>query len=426
MQPARLSRWKGETVLRKLSYCHAGKLSPCSPELLLSYLTPGERIVEIGSGAGILLAELTAHGFRAAGVEPDADRVGLCRAAGLTVFQGAAEALPLEDECCDCAIMECVYSLCEAKPARAELLRVLRPGGTLLLADLFAEQPLPADATRAALVGRLSTKAQLEAEFQQDFFLTDFCNLTQSLRQYLLQQMLFGGGMRPQRGGPRLPAQRQAGVWIMDLEKKLTRLQRTLQYARTHSQFYAALPETQPQTLADYTAFPMLTADDLLLHGAELLCCPPSRVRRIVSLETSGTSGARKRIFFTERDLEATVDFFHHGMDAVAQARTASASSMPGTNPARALRPAFARHPALRRCAAVLRTHSRRGRLRALVSGKPRRNAGRDPISGAPSGAAALGAAGSKRAALLGLRLPLHSLRRSRAAGMRACSTTTA
>ena len=84
--------------MRKLSYCHAGKLSPCSPELLLSYLTPGERIVEIGSGAGILLAELTAHGFRAAGVEPDADRVGLCRAAGLTVFQGAAEALPLEDD----------------------------------------------------------------------------------------------------------------------------------------------------------------------------------------------------------------------------------------------------------------------------------------------------------------------------------------
>ena len=108
----------------------------------------------------------------------------------------------------------------------------------------------------------------------------------------------------------------------MDLEKKLTRLQRTLQYARTHSQFYAALPETQPQTLADYTAFPMLTADDLLLHGAELLCCPPSRVRRIVSLETSGTSGARKRIFFTERDLEATVDFFHHGICTFSEVQT--------------------------------------------------------------------------------------------------------
>ena len=179
--------------MRELSYCHAGKLSPCPPELLLSYLTPGERIVEIGCGTGVLLAELTAHGFRAAGVEPDADRVGLCRAAGLTVFQGAAEHLPLENECCDCAIMECVYSLCEPEPARAELLRVLHPGGTLLLADLFAERSLPADATRAALVGRLSTKAQLETEFEKDFLLTDFCDLTQSLRQYLLQQMLFGG-----------------------------------------------------------------------------------------------------------------------------------------------------------------------------------------------------------------------------------------
>ena len=119
----------------------------------------------------------------------------------------------------------------------------------------------------------------------------------------------------------------------MDLEKKLTRLQRTLQYARTHSRFYAALPETQPQTLADYAAFPMLTADDLLLHGAELLCCPPSRVRRIVSLETSGTSGTRKRIFFTERDLEATVDFFHHGMDAVCAGTNRVGILMPGTNP---------------------------------------------------------------------------------------------
>lgn len=149
--------------MRKLSYCHAGKLSPCSPELLLSYLTPGERIVEIGSGAGILLAELTAHGFRAAGVEPDADRVGLCRAAGLTVFQGAAEALPLEDECCDCAIMECVYSLCEPKPARAELLRVLRPGGTLLPAygvptqgaqRVRALQPLNVDDRHASILGK--------------------------------------------------------------------------------------------------------------------------------------------------------------------------------------------------------------------------------------------------------------------------------
>lgn len=52
-----------------------------------------------------------------------------------------------------------------------------------------------------------------------------------------------------------------------------------------------------------------------------------------MSLETSGTSGARKRIFFTERDLEATVDFFHHGMDAVCAGTNRVGILMPGTNP---------------------------------------------------------------------------------------------
>lgn len=46
-----------------------------------------------------------------------------------------------------------------------------------------------------------------------------------------------------------------------------------------------------------------------------------------------GTSGARKRIFFTERDLEATVDFFHHGMDAVCAGTNRVGILMPGTNP---------------------------------------------------------------------------------------------
>lgn len=205
--------------MRKLSYCHAGKLSPCSPDLLLSYLTPGEQIVEIGSGAGILLAELTAHGFRATGVEPDADRVGLCRAAGLTVFHGAAEALPLEDECCDCAIMECVYSLCEPKPARAELLRVLRPGRDAAARGPVrrAAPPGGRDARRSdrALIHESAAGGGISAGFSSD----RFCDLTQSLRQYLLQQMLFGGECALSAEDRACPAQRQAGVWIMDLEK---------------------------------------------------------------------------------------------------------------------------------------------------------------------------------------------------------------
>lgn len=119
----------------------------------------------------------------------------------------------------------------------------------------------------------------------------------------------------------------------MDLDETLARLQSALQYARTHSSFYAARLPALPKTLAEYAAFPLLTAGDLTMHGTALLCCSPSRVRRIVSLETSGTCGARKRIFFTQRDLDATVDFFYYGMQSVCDGANRVGILMPGTNP---------------------------------------------------------------------------------------------
>src|ERR671937_784305 len=53
---------------------------------------------------------------------------------------GDAEALPLEDKCMDGALCEC--ALCtfpDKEAAAAELARVLRKGGRLLLADIVAE-----------------------------------------------------------------------------------------------------------------------------------------------------------------------------------------------------------------------------------------------------------------------------------------------
>ena len=43
-------------------------------------------------------------------------------------------------------------------------------------------------------------------------------------------------------------------------------------------------------------------------------------VARIVTLRTSGSTGEAKRLFFTEEDLELTVDFFHHGMSTLVRA----------------------------------------------------------------------------------------------------------
>ena len=44
-------------------------------------------------------------------------------------------------------------------------------------------------------------------------------------------------------------------------------------------------------------------------------------VARIMTLHTSGSTGAPKRIFFTRADLESTLEFFREGMTALADGR---------------------------------------------------------------------------------------------------------
>ncbi|WP_226373860.1 DVU_1553 family AMP-dependent CoA ligase [Citrifermentans bemidjiense] len=45
-----------------------------------------------------------------------------------------------------------------------------------------------------------------------------------------------------------------------------------------------------------------------------MLCTSQDEIKRVVTLQSSGTTGQPKRIYFTAEDLEATVDFFAHGM----------------------------------------------------------------------------------------------------------------
>ena len=68
-------------------------------------------------------------------------------------------------------------------------------------------------------------------------------------------------------------------------------------------------------TLDDIARLPFTTPDELAEHGAGMVCVPASRVSRIVTLQTtSGTTGAPKRIWFTEADQELMTDYIHHGL----------------------------------------------------------------------------------------------------------------
>lgn len=68
-------------------------------------------------------------------------------------------------------------------------------------------------------------------------------------------------------------------------------------------------------TLAGLSAIPFTTAEELRGDaGVSFVRLPQREIRRIVSARTSGTSGEPKRIYFGEAELEATMDFYAHGM----------------------------------------------------------------------------------------------------------------
>jgi phenylacetate-CoA ligase len=101
---------------------------------------------------------------------------------------------------------------------------------------------------------------------------------------------------------------------------QLERLRESADYARARSPFYRARrhwPEIR--TLEDLALLPFTTAADLIHNDPPLLALSQSEIARAVTLYTSGTGGQPKRLHFTAQDVEATVDFFHHGMATLAR-----------------------------------------------------------------------------------------------------------
>jgi ubiquinone/menaquinone biosynthesis C-methylase UbiE len=102
-------------------------------ELVRRYGT-GRDILEAGCGTGLLLAEAARIGRSAIGLDLSAGMLGRARERGLPVVQAQLTQIPLPD-----AAVDLVYSmkvLAHVPPIRealAELARVTRPGGHLLL-----------------------------------------------------------------------------------------------------------------------------------------------------------------------------------------------------------------------------------------------------------------------------------------------------
>ena len=104
-------------------------------------LRPGETVVDIGAGPGFLAAEMAAavgDSGRVYAVDPSESMRTLARGrvGVIDVRDGAADALPLPDASVDAAVTTQVLEYVADLPgALAEMRRVLRPGGRVLILD---------------------------------------------------------------------------------------------------------------------------------------------------------------------------------------------------------------------------------------------------------------------------------------------------
>jgi phenylacetate-CoA ligase len=129
-----------------------------------------------------------------------------------------------------------------------------------------------------------------------------------------------------------------SGLFVEALRAyQLRRVNEIIEYARLNSPFYrshlAALPAAPLSALSDIARIPFTVPSDLAKNPFRFLAVRQDDVARIVTLRTSGSTGESKRLFFTEGDLELTVDFFHHGMSTLVRPGQRVVVLLPGERP---------------------------------------------------------------------------------------------
>ena len=125
----------------------------------LDELRPGERVVDVGCGAGIdslIAAKKVGSEGRVIGVDMTPSMLEKARRAAretglenVEFRQGYAEALPVEDGWADVVISNGVLNLMPDKAATLEeMSRVLKPEGRLQIGDILVQKAVPESAKR--------------------------------------------------------------------------------------------------------------------------------------------------------------------------------------------------------------------------------------------------------------------------------------
>ena len=96
-------------------------------------------------------------------------------------------------------------------------------------------------------------------------------------------------------------------------EMQLQKLNALLAREKERGGFYRDLPD-HLDSLSALASLPFTTDEDLAHHAPGLLLCSQADVQRVLSDATSGTTGAAKRVFYTEGDCAHTVELFMAGL----------------------------------------------------------------------------------------------------------------
>jgi arsenite methyltransferase len=125
----------------------------------LRRLARGERVVDVGSGAGFdsfIAAGQVGPAGKVVGVDMTPEMLDKSRTTAAMLGydhvefrEGLAEAIPVDDGWADVVISNGVINLCADKRAVfGEIRRVLKPGGWLHFADIANGRPVPPEALR--------------------------------------------------------------------------------------------------------------------------------------------------------------------------------------------------------------------------------------------------------------------------------------
>lgn len=130
----------------------------CGSPVLDAAPAPGETLVDLGSGSGVecfmAAAEVGEEGriygidmtdamleLATSSMDEVAGRLGY---ANVQFKKGFLEEIPLSDSCADVVISNCVINLSpDKRQTFQEVMRILKPGGRLVVSDIVTDEPIP-------------------------------------------------------------------------------------------------------------------------------------------------------------------------------------------------------------------------------------------------------------------------------------------